>query len=652
MVEYSLGIVQTGTILGVAVVQRNYRQKTVRLSKTFTLHSHNRDAVSAQMEIASIVQNLVSREKIRKPRVSIGLEQQDIMWDTLEMPPVSQDDLRQIVQFEIDSHVPIDPDQCEFDIQVLESIEGLNNRVTLFTTHQDVIEKIRETAIQASVSLDAVAPVDTALVRFMAAHTADRTGKNLLALCATETGIHIIVSRNGRFVTSRSVSSVNPWNNPEERDNRETQEQTAVVDGGDLVKNIKIALLSANESLDNVSEILCVGDMPETYLELLSEAMQDIPVHRFRVEDVIAAGSHYAETAAVALAVELFENTNPVNLLPARFRPVRRDMGRIMIGVSAGLLLASMVMVGANNYWSTDLRLLETEARLASMENQVNLITEINMQHSAAQESRNYFLNKNMNYPSHLDILLEATRLLPTQDTATLKKVWLEQLDIDKREITIRGDSNSPEAIITVLEDSPYFERVRFDGTVTGTRFTIKATISQITDDPETGDEFFMTPENGDEMPEQAEDESSQPAQTSREKQDDGADATPVPDYAEDDHMEMETYESETIRGPAFPRSDPGQEYSGDEEQGYDDFETLSPDEQAERDAELEQEDMDAVKNRLLDFIRERSAEQGAGMDEQYMYEDPDPEESSANFIEFLKTIAESENEGESQWQE
>ncbi|MGB3977181.1 MAG: hypothetical protein WBM02_08605 [bacterium] len=663
MAECALGIMLSGNKLGVSVVQRNVRQKTVKLAKTYTLNADINDAASVQAEFASIIHNVISQEKIRNPRVSVGLEQQNIVWASLEMPPVSQEDLRQIVQFEIDSHVPVDPENSVFDIQLLESIEGLVSKVTLFTARKEMIENILQTARQASLALDAVSPVDTALAGFIAAHAAGDTGKNTMILVANDVGIEIILSRQGRFMTNRSVSSVDPWNERTEAD-EEGGAQPVVIAPENLEQNMKIALLSVNESFESFDEIFCVGEVPEAVIQRLSDMMPDIPVRRLWIENMVSRDAHYVEAAAVALACELFENTASVNLLPQKLRPVRRDIGRIMIGVASGLLLASMVLVGANNYWSTDLRLMATEAKIASMEHQVGLITEINMKHSAAQNSKNFFINKNMSYPSLLDVLLEATQLLPAEDTASLKKVWLEQLDIENNEIVIRGDSNSPEAIINAMEESPYFERVRFDGTVTGTHFMIKAAISKISRESDGDDILFPSAENGEDesslngvgetmkIDPSKEDKASQSGNGSMNESSGKPAEKPKSDKRQS-ATPAGVAEPEAPRGPAFPRQGPEPDSpDADEmhEPGSSDFQEQAPNE-AVTEGNFEQEDMDAVKNQLLDLLRSRQEEHGETT-EARSFEEVNPEESAANFMEFLQNIGLSEDEGNTQWQE
>ncbi len=348
---------------------------------------------------------------------------------------------------------------------------------------------------------------------------------------------------------------------------------------------------------------------------------------------------------AICLAHELFDNDEAVNLLPPESRPVRRDTGTILIGTAAGLLIASMVLVGANNYWATDLRLLETEARIASLEHEVNLITDINLRFSAVQDARNYFVSRNIDYPTHLDVLLETTRLLPAEDSETQKKVWLEQFDIENNEMTIRGDSDSPEGIITVLEESSFFEKVRFDGTVSGTRFTIKSGISKTSRSSEEMGETEAGAMDGEEAPL---DSAGDPV-VDRPSETTGS-PTPTPEKPSESGSEARGRATEeeipVERGPAFPRSKPETEPTGSEpEAGL--TEPLTPAEQEAVDKEVEQEDIEAMKNNLFNFIQERKDSGELEPSEPGTTQEADPEEAAGNFIEFLKTVADSEKETE-----
>ena len=115
-----------------------------------------------------------------------------------------------------------------------------------------------------------------------------------------------------------------------------------------------------------------------------------------------------------------------------------------------------------------------------------------------------------------------------------------------------------------------------------------------------------------------------------------------------------DTSETSAPRGPAFPRR--GSEQDGadseeTEEPGSDEYQEQLPDGIGDAENDFEQENMEAVKNQLLDLFRTRQEEHGTEV-ESHSFEEVDPGESAENFLEFLQNITMSEDEGSEQWQE
>ncbi|MBN1879903.1 hypothetical protein JW823_07305 [bacterium] len=646
MAEFALGIFRSGNHWGFAVVQKSYRQTVVKNTYKFTLQSNPDDGMAVMTEMADAIGEILVSEKIRTARISLGLDEPNFLWNCLDMPPVSREDLRQIVRFDLDSHLPVDMDKCLFDVQVQEMVEGLSNRVTLFTAYRSIVEELRALPGCLHLVPDCVTPVDPAIIRYVDnLHPARDEKKLRLILCNTEPGIEIIVSRKGRFIANRTMSSGNPWISDQKPETYSSDDSSDSKESSLLIQTIKLALLISHESSEDIGDIFYTGLIPDDLLDDLRSEFPDVVVKSVSIDG--AEQQHYVQTAAISLAYELFEDEEGVNLLPQELRPVRRDTGRMILGAAAGLLVASMVLVGANNYWSTDLHLLKTEAKIASLENKVNLITDVNLRFSATQDARSYFLEKNIEYPSYLDVLLETTRLLPSEDTDTLKKVWLEQFDIENRELTIRGDSDSPEGIITILEESPLFEKVRFDGTVSGTRFTIKANISKLmrNEDDNAEAEFGAMSSDQPTGDAPAGSMKSQSSETSAKSTE-----TPVRPGTQTESENSSIYqgeESEPVeRGPAYPRSKPGEPDSETETESTD-LESLSPAEQEEMSEEIHREDVEAMKENLFNFIQERKDAGELDKSEESTYQEPEPDEAASNFIEFLKSVADSEKEAE-----
>jgi len=640
MAQQTLGIMRSGQTLSIAGVTRSYKQATLKFCNSYTLLSDldNQDAL--QRELISIIQTLTRDEKLSKAHVAFGLSSKDSMLSILEMPPVSKEDIRQILEFELDAHLPVDPDTITFDAQILDATAGMNNRVILAATDKQNLKNYQTISGKAGVSLDSISPAVMTVTNLATKIWKPVTeAKFNVFICAQNGQYEVVVTSKGQYQASRSVDFENPWNSlgPDEN---ETDTQRSDIPAA-ILRTIQLTLLMCNRSsaLNSIEEITCLGDVDDHVLKEIKERMPTTVFSSLMIEKLVDQKRSFNEIAAIFLATDLLEEDEFINVIPPDLRPVRRDVGRILIGAAAGVLAAAMILVGANNYWKTDLKYLATEARIASLETSVNQITEINQKFISSQDHRKFFMSKSSDYPSHLDILKEVTILLPAEDTETTKKVWLESYEVEDNELMIRGDSDSPEGLLTSLEESPFFEKVKFDGTVSGTRFTIKASISKLSDEEEQSET-----EGGSEE-ESAETETTK----TRDKK-----ATPTPeekeagdkeDASESDQAEGDSDQDEPeIRGPAFPRTraEEPEMSEGDDMQHVD---PLSPEEQEKLDKEKQAEDMDAMKENLFNFIQERKSEGDLEGRDNREYQEQDPDEAAANFLEFLKAAADSEGE-------
>lgn len=646
MAQLALGIMRSGNKLSVSVINRSYRQKNLKLSRTVSLTSDLDNQTDVVNEIVAFLSQIAGDENLKKARVAYCVGFDEFMWNIVEMPPVSRDDIRQILQFELDSHLPMAPDDCIFDAQIVASTPGMNSRVVLIGADKSVLEQCREISARVDIGLDAIAPATSAVIRTArSADTGETSSAPEIFLCADGDRYEVVVVQDGRFLTGRSVVSENPW----KTDGGVTEDTDPSMDdvSTTILKNIQLALLTCNQSssLDGVAGITCVGSFPDGVIAGLTQRLPAVDVQTFQIEGFFTGQTPYSEIAATCIAMQLFEDPEEMlNLVPPNLRPVRRETGRILIGAAAGVLASAMILVGANSYWSTELKILETDAHIATLESQVNQITDINRRFTSAQDARKFFMARSVDYPSQLDILLEVTRILPAEDTEQTKKVWLENFEIENHEMKIRGDSDSPEGLLNALEESTYFEGVKFDGTVSGTRFTIKATISKRSTIEESGFEGEAaagtqegTGVQGTATPDAKVTATPEPAPDADpdfiDSGDDDGDASEIPEESE---------EEEFVRGPAFPRTRPGDTMIGDEE-GMQHTEPLSPEEQNALDEMTEEEDMEEMKKNLFDFIRERKEAADLDPDAHRQYEEQDPDEAAANFLEFLKAAADAE---------
>ncbi len=631
MAQIGLGIYLDGNKISIAAIKRSVRQMGEKGCETTILQKPDLADDAAFTEISDIIQNFCKSRKIKPAYISMGISGNDHLWSIIDMPPVSRNDVKQILNYELELYVPFDPESYFFDALPLPSSASLDQSpVLLVCAPQSRINALLETTRRCGLSLDSVEPASMALWRLLR----ETKGKENLPdssimLSFGEKNIELMLLDKGFPTVNRVIGTVDPWGRSSSMTNTLEDTQTGLRNPAeDIVSALKFSNLSIGKSgnLEEYSHAIVLGTPPESALAYLDQMFPHIVFQTLDAPEIIPSHASLNELIAMGSAMSGEEDEEiSINLVPQEIRPFHRRTGLMVTGIMSGFLVSAMLLMGANTYWATDLQLAKAQARIAGLSDRVNRITEINTEHREALTIRDLLKEFTRDYPTELQILRELTSILPSDDEGELKKVWLESYQRKDIEITIRGQSESPEELITVLEESQLFEKVHVDGAVTGTKFTIKANLSKI----QVIDDDTHFDESGEKEPGEGNGVGATAVSTPPAADDD--DEAKPPDNVLPDEEEEEILP----RGPAFPR----QQREAPEENIP---EAPMHEEPAESESESKDDaDIEQMKENLFDFIRQHKEEGNVVDRDRGTYEEPDPDEAAENFLEFLKTAAE-----------
>lgn len=150
-----------------------------------------------------------------------------------------------------------------------------------------------------------------------------------------------------------------------------------------------------------------------------------------------------------------------VDLMSLEPDPIKRTEKRIhaalAVSLAASLAVASF---GIYEVWNRRTENSELVARIASAEARVADIKRLNDENRALREQRERLAKRKIDDPAVILLIEALSRALP--DTA-----YLEELEIHGRETRIVGKSADPTGLITLLENTPEFEDVRFSAPTT-----------------------------------------------------------------------------------------------------------------------------------------------------------------------------------------
>ncbi len=193
------------------------------------------------------------------------------------------------------------------------------------------------------------------------------------------------------------------------------------------------------------------------------------------VQDLIpSSGSCYSGLGIGALKI---------NLLPHKKRLEAKKFGSLTTVISISLILFLIIGIYAGELVNYKRTLTKIEEKLKKNKPAIEAIEKISKELNILKKNR-FFLLREKENDIALDSLSELTKITPVEAWYTYfdyKETYDKEKKTSKRELTISGFAESSSELISILEDSPFFEEVQFAGPTTKRKdkegFKMKAVI-------------------------------------------------------------------------------------------------------------------------------------------------------------------------------
>jgi len=417
-----LAVVLLGEQLHVAATQQN------RVD-TFVIETDNpAAALRAELDARGLA-----------PRtVAIGLARAAVTVKPLDLPPVGGE-MRDMVKFELERHLPFPADDAPFDFMPLppegEPGTAEARRVLIAAADRRVVDAVVRLAEEAKLR-----PVSVTV----AAH-------DLLALVRTDpkqtvAWIHragdaadVLLLRGSAIVLSRSIPA----------------------EDGQLAAEVRRSFTVARWK--NCDAVWVSGDGAAAATGALAELGVPVtapPYTPSAQQRLTTLGEGPRGALELALAVASGRGLRPLDLIPAALRPRRLTRHQwITVGVAAATLvlsLAALVVPGFREQYrlgmlNAEIRRIDPEVRavervLGELERKRQLLATVATVETAALRP--------------LPALRELTEILPGD-------AWLTMLTLDMKGVELTGQAAQASVLIALLENSPRLERVEFASPVT-----------------------------------------------------------------------------------------------------------------------------------------------------------------------------------------
>ena len=392
-------------------------------------------SVPADEDTAAAIRRQLQEAGVRGRHARVALPRRAVVAKAVELPPVPGADVRQMVGFELERHLPFPPGEALFDFEVLSSEAGRPLRVLLVAVERRSQERIRQILGDAGLTPRFVGVGIHSLARLVAGHAG--RGRIVLWLDASDAELAVVVQ--GRIVASRAFPV------PDAPDR-----------GRALEAEIRRTLAALPESeRGEIAEIVFEG-LPPPALEV-----EALPV-RFGIDPL--AGLSVAEDVSLpALAVALQRGdrkARPANLLPDDLRPRPFPWPMAATAAVALFTLAIGAAIPTVSFVRERRALAALDARIARLAPEVQRgerrLADVERARRELATLREF--EERGLHP--LPVLRELTDTIPGD-------AWLTNFTVDRNGLELGGFANAASQLIPLLEASPSLERVEFTSPVT-----------------------------------------------------------------------------------------------------------------------------------------------------------------------------------------
>lgn len=392
------------------------------------------------LALRGAIQELASRLKSRPDDVIIGIPRRTVTMRQLDAPFVEREDLRGLLEYEAEKHLPFPPDEGYLDFQVLSRDRNLGYQVLLVAVEKRVIEGFVLPFKEAGLLPTVVTLASFAGLNAILLGQRSSEALALIELWGEEAEVSLVQGRVLRYCRSIPLKA---GSSPE-----------LVVDA------LEGALELVEGRLELPKRIFIEQD------GVLGEELHLCLLERVGVEPLKASLPQIRRDsptphepsllAATGLALQgLRELPLRVDLLPSDMKPPRRERGfAVMVGLLV-LIAILGVAVLASQVAKERFLLQKLERKIEQMRPLIEEARRLGDEIARLQREARVMKRLEVESPKRLEVLKELATLLP-------RGTSINSLAIELDGVKLSGSAQDTTNLVPLLEASPLFQQVEF----------------------------------------------------------------------------------------------------------------------------------------------------------------------------------------------
>jgi len=458
-----IGIELRGEDMVIASLQSNFSGGTFTHFKRIAGYR-----LRAEEDVRREINQFFKTNGLSKDSIVLGIPRKDVVLRYLDLPAEVKDNLKQVVQYQVQSFEPTEEDSYYHDYVLLDEQAGQKKiTVLLIMARKSLLDGYLHLLENLEIRPIAVISSSIGLANLFLQNPKDLTNKTYILADLGAFGIELLALRQGSLVYSREASKENDHN----------WSDLFLTELNEAVSKIR---LSPEGTLE---KIILAGESSESAYDDIRSRIPECELLRKSLRlSVPGENKAYIQEAASALGLALTGMGRNVsikaNLLPPDIRNRQMRWAYIPAAILGLTILLLLAAIGFRQIWQNRQLVSMLNQEIKSLNAPVKRVHDLRNQTIALETKIQFVANLVNAKDKNLEILQELTTILPADTFLT---------SYSNRDGTIQliGLSGSSSDLIPKLEKSSLLRDVNQKGTIyrdaqTGKdRFTFEAKLEK-----------------------------------------------------------------------------------------------------------------------------------------------------------------------------
>ncbi len=402
-----------------------------------------------QADLRQEVQQFFKSTGLGKDTIILGIPRKDIVLRQLDLPVEVMDNLKQVVQYQVQSFEPTEEDKFYFDYSVLDRGPAAKRiSVQLVMARKSQLDGYLQLLRGLGLRPAAVMTSSMGLANLFLQNHKDEKGKIYILADLSPSAFEVLALREGAIAYTREAA----------REENLSWKDLLLREADEAISKMRLPPEGA------VERIILAGESSESAYAEIREDIPDCELVKKHIRgEIPEENKPFIQEAASVLGLAcsgmIRRPAIGINLLPAEMRIRQTRWAYVPAAILGFVILALLIALGFHRIVQERKLIRELDKQIAALKAPVEKVQSLKEQSENLQNRSQSITNLLHNRDRNLEILRELTTILPA-DT------YLNTYSNRDGLIQISGQSGSAYDLMPKLEKSPILKDVVQKGSI------------------------------------------------------------------------------------------------------------------------------------------------------------------------------------------